>query len=406
MIRIRLQTILGLFVVAVGLVLTFVLGLFAYVKTTTKPLHPEAENLSWVSASAPAPRWAAAVEQGRQISRGALLEQNLPALSVAVGAGGEVVWAEALGWADIEEQARVTPHTRFRIGSASTMFTAAAAGLLIEKDRLKLDEKIQTYVPSYPEKQWPVTLRQLMAHEAGVRSDAGDEEDVRSRCERTTDGLARFAAAPLLFEPGTRFHYSTYGWMLVSAAIENAAGEPFSAYMRKQIFEPLGMADTKLDSATDVSTDTAASYFPRFAADTRYGPQEPDTLDYSCFSGATAFLSTPSDMVRFGMALDSGTLLQPATVQLLEASQRLPSGDATGYGLGFDRETVTLAGAPRDLVVHDGEIRGGMVASFITFPERGVVVAVAANTSYADTAAVALRLADVFAQPVSTPVRK
>ena len=84
-------------------------------------------------------------------------------------------------------------------------------------------------------------------------------------------------------------------------------------------------------------------FFPRYAADPRYGPDVMRPVDYSCYAGASAFLSTPSDLVRFGIALKNGKLLQPATVKLLQTSQRLPSGEETGYGLGWDLETVSLS---------------------------------------------------------------
>jgi CubicO group peptidase (beta-lactamase class C family) len=236
-------------------------------------------------------------------------------------------------------------------------------------------------MPEFPEKQWPVTLRQLMGHLAGVRTDAGDEEPLTVRCERTVEGLQRFAQRSLLFEPGTQYRYSSYGWILVSAAVEAAADEPFFTFMRKQAFEPLGMDDTSADA--EPVPDRAIYYFPRFAADPRYGPQEPTEVDYSCFAGSSAFLSTPSDLVRFGMAINSGKLLQPATVQLLQTPQRLASGQETGYGLGWDLETVALAGEQTRLVGHDGELRDGMVASFMTFREHGIVVAVTTNISFA-----------------------
>ena len=112
----------------------------------------------------------------------------------------------------------------------------------------------------------------------------------------------------------------------MSAAVEAAADEPFLTFMRKQVFEPLGMDDTRADSATEPIPNRATSYFPRFAADPRYGLDLMRDVDYSCYAGASAFLSTPSDLVRFGMAINGGKLLQPATVQLLQTSQRLPSG--------------------------------------------------------------------------------
>ena len=114
-------------------------------------------------------------------------------------------------------------------------------------------------------------------------------------------------------------------------------------------------------------------------------------IDYSCYAGAGVFLSTPSDLVRFAMAMNSGKLLQPATVELLQTSQRLASGQETGYGLGWDLKTVTLAGKQTRVVGHDGDSLGGMVASFMTFPEYGIVVAVTSNISYADTFSLAVK---------------
>lgn len=383
-------------VLAAGGLLFFVLGLFLYVNATTTPLHPNAQEVPSRPGAAPAPEWAAAVERARPLVRAAVAEQNLPGLSVAVGAGDALVWAEGFGWADLDTRVPVEPDTRFRIGTASKMLTAVSVGLLVEQGRMALDAPIQAYVPAYPAKPWPVTLRQLMAHTAGLRRDAGDEEPIHVRCERPADALPRFAEAPLLFEPGTQYRYSSYGWILVSAAVEAAAGESFGTFMRRQVFDPLGMADTRADAVVGTSAGQATYYFPRFAADPRYGPQDPDREDFSCFAGASAFVSTPSDLVRFGLAVLGGRLLQPATVQLLQASQVLPSGQPTGYGLGWDLEQVDLAGAPATTIGYDGALRDGTVVSFVSLPDRGLVVAVTANTSFAETQPVALRIAEAF----------
>lgn len=394
----RIQKWLMLIALAAGLLPAAILGMWWYASATATPLHPDPRDVPSVTKSTPAQGWADAVEQGRQVVRAGLIEQNLPGLSVAVGAAGEIVWAEGFGWADLENRVPVSPGTRFRIGTASTALTSAAVGLLLQKDRLKLDEKIQTYVPEFPEKQWPVTMRHLMGHTAGIRNDGGDEGPLLSKhCERPVEGLEPFAERELLFAPGTRYRYSSYGWILVSAAVEAAAGEPFLTFMRRQIFEPLGMDDTKPDSADEAVPNRATFYFPKFAADPHYGLHLTRRLDYSCYAGASAFLSTPSDLVRFGMAITGGKLLQPATVQQLQAPQRLVSGEETGYGLGWDLETVELAGAQTRWVGHDGTTMGGMVASFITFPEQGIVVAVMSNIAYADVESLAVKVAQAFA---------
>jgi serine beta-lactamase-like protein LACTB, mitochondrial len=393
----RGETWVAIAVAGVGLAIAALLGLFAYVSATATPLHPDAEKVPSVARSAPPPKWADAVQQARQIARTGLVEQNLPGLSVAVGIGDDVVWAEGFGWANLENRVPVTPEMRFRIGTASTALTSAAVGVLLEQGKLKLDDVIQLYVPAFPGKQWPVTLRQLMGHVAGVRNDGGDEGPLYSqRCARPVDALPAFADRALLFEPGTQYRYSSYGWILMSAAVEAAAGEPFLPFMQKRIFEPVGMDGTSADSLEPMP-DRASFYFPRFAADPRYGPDPIRDVDYSCYAGASVFLSTPSDLVRFAMAIDGGKLLQPATVQILQASQRLPTGEETGYGLGWDLETATLAGKQTRSVGHDGDSLGGMLASFMTFPDRGLTVSVTSNTSYADTHGLAVKIAEAFA---------
>jgi CubicO group peptidase (beta-lactamase class C family) len=424
----------------VGLVAVIV-GLPMYMLATAAPLHPQPQTAPSVTQSDPSPRWSEAVERARQIMRAALAEQNLPGLSVAVGAGGDIVWAEGFGWADVETRAPVTPDTRFRIGTASTVLTSAAVGVLVEQGRLKLDDEIQADVPQFPRKPWPVTLRQLMGHVAGVTTDSPDERPlVYQRCERPVDAVRHFAEGELLFDPGTQYRYSKYGWILVSAAVEAASDQPFLMFMREQIFQPLGMDDTGAESATEENpervgepaedwpplnlirdmileplgiggrkarsaTDPATVYIPGFGADPvfRYGLHVMRPRNLSCYAGSMAFFSTPSDLVRFGLAINSGRLLQPATVELLQTSQRVASGQETGYGLGWNLETVTLAGEPTQTVGHDGELLGRMVVSLMTFREGGIVVAVMSNISYADTSALALKVAEAFEKQATRP---
>jgi serine beta-lactamase-like protein LACTB, mitochondrial len=366
--------------------------------SATPPLHSNAQDVPSVTHSPPVPKWAAAIEQGRQIARAGVTEQNLPGLSVAVAVGGDIVWAEGFGWADLENRVSVAPDTRFRIGTASIALTSAAVGLLLEEGQLNLDDEIQKHVPEFSRKQWPVTLRQLMGHVAGVRTDGGDEGPLFSQhCERPVDALQYFGEDALRFEPGTEYRFSSYGWILVSAAVATASKEPFLTFMQKEIFEPLGMDRTMADSATEPIPGRATPYFPRFAADPRYGPDPMREVDYSCYAGASVFVSTPSDLVRFALAVNSGKLLQPVTVQLFQTSQRTGAGQETGYGLGWDLETVTLAGRQIRTVGHEGELLGGTLASLLTFPDHAIVVAVTTNISYADTFALGVRIAEAFA---------
>jgi len=396
-----------LIVLGIAVVPLFIMGLWAFMTLTAVPIHPNADGVSSVTQAEPPQALGESVIRARQLVRAHLTERNVPGMSVAVGLHGDLVWAEGFGWADLENRVPVEPDTRFRIGTASVALTSAAIGVLLDGGRLELDDELQVYVPEFPRKQWPVTLRQLMAHTAGIRTDGGDEGPLLSaRCDRPVEALELFDKHPLLFEPGSRYQYSSYGWILLSAAVEAVAGEPFLTFMRRRIFDPLGMDDTRTDFADAVTAGQTTYYFPRFAADPRYGYHLMRELEYSCYAGASAFLSTPSDLVRFGLAVSSGTLLTPATVELLQTPQRLANGEETGYGLGWDIETATLAGKQVRVAGHDGDSLGGMVASLLTFREQGIVVAVTSNISYAETFSLATRIADVFAERASAPARK
>jgi CubicO group peptidase (beta-lactamase class C family) len=382
---------------AAGVLFAGALGVYSFLRAVSTPLHPNQTEVPSVAGAPVPPTWASAVERGRQEARAGLIEQNLPGLSVAVGLGDELVWAEGFGWADLEKRVPVTPRMRFRIGHVSKALTSAAVGVLLDKDRMRLADEIQTYVPAFPRKEWPITLRQLMGHVAGLRHYETDADYMpSSHCERASEGLQNFADDPLLFEPETQYRYSTYGWILVSAAIEAEAGEPFFTFMRRQVFEPLGMADTTVDSPNEPIPNLVTFYYPRFSGDPSTGSGLARHADYSCFAGAGAFLSTPSDLVRFGLALGTRRLVKRHTVAELQMPQLLASGQETQYGLGWMLHTVPLAGETTREVGHASLTLLGGSTSFLTFPERGLVVAVTSNVSRAGTRSIALRIAEAF----------
>jgi serine beta-lactamase-like protein LACTB, mitochondrial len=390
----------ALTLIGVGVFVLFLagLGIYTFVMAVSTNLHPNPKDVPSVALAAPSPKWTAAVDRGRRLARAGLVQQNLPGLSVAVGEGGDIVWAEGFGWADMEKRVPVAPGMRFRIGHASKSLTSAAVGVLLEKGQLHLEDEIQTYVPEFPRKQWPVTLRQLMGHVAGVRHYESEEDSMpTAHCDRAIDGLKRFADDPLRFEPDTQYGYSTFGWVLVSAAVEAAAKEPLATFMTAQIFKPLGMSATTFESSTEPMADRVTFYQRRFTGDAGEGVVPATAVDYSCFAGAGAILSTPSDLVRFGMAINGGTLLQPGTVQKLQTPQVLTSGKETEYGLGWMVEEVTLAGEPTRMVHHASRSLKGGTTSFMTFPARGMVVAVTANIANAITRDIALAIAQAFA---------
>src|SRR5919107_1308950 len=128
----------ALTLIGVGLFLVFLAGLaiYSFVMAVSTKLHQNPKDVPSVALLTPSPKWAAAVEQGRQLARAGLVGQNLPGLSVAGGVGGEIVWAEGFGWADIEKRVPVAPGLRFRNGHPSKAITSAAVGVLLEQGKL------------------------------------------------------------------------------------------------------------------------------------------------------------------------------------------------------------------------------------------------------------------------------
>ena len=387
--EVALAVLFAVAIIAAGSVALYI------VSTQSEPLYPDPAAVPSASAGAPAGRHAKAVADAQRVTRAVMVEWNFPGLSVAVAKDGERVWAEGFGFANDARSSLVTPRTRFRTGSVSKTLTAAGAALLYDRKRVDLDAPVQTYVPAYPKKQWTVTTRQLLGDIGGVHrlrgdgQDGGNDQAPRGICRTVDEALKTFAYEPLAFEPGTKYRFSTSGWILLSAVVEGAAGEPFATFMSREVFTPLGMERTTLEGADD-DPDTAEF-------DSKRTDQEgPLASDYSCAAGAGAFLSTPSDLVRLGSTMLKPGLLKPDTIALFQTPLTLKSGASTGFALGWKVDTIPVAGAQVQTVRHRASLIGGAV-SFYLFPDRGLVIAVMSHVpNTVGLEEVALKIAEVF----------
>src|SRR4051812_24334150 len=138
-----------------------------------------------------------------------------PAITVAVAVDGKIVYSKAVGMADLENNVKATPETLIRTGSIAKPISAAAALTLVDAGKLDLDAPVQKYCPAFPQKQWTITTRQVLGHLSGIRHYRGDDFASTKHYASMTDSLAMFANDPLLFEPGTKYQYSTYGYTLL-----------------------------------------------------------------------------------------------------------------------------------------------------------------------------------------------
>ncbi len=329
-----------------------------------------------------------AIEEARAIVREVMAESGIPGISVAVGFHGSVVWSEGFGLADLEHSVPVTTLTKFRIGSVSKPITAAALGLLIEAEKLDLDAPVQDYVPDFPEKRWPVTVRQVAGHISGIRHYRGNENGSSRRYSSVSEGLDIFESDALLFEPGTQYSYSSYGFNLLSAVVEGASGQGFLSLMRDSVFEPLEMRYS-LAGYTDSIINHRTGFYERNGERTVLNAPYVDN-SYKWAGGG--FLSTPEDLIRFGSAHLEAGFLEAKTLETLFTSQRLSDGETTGYGVGW-----TIREDEQDIVGHGGGSVGG-TSSLIVNRDTGLVVAAVGNLSGGPIAGMARRIVVVFSR--------
>jgi CubicO group peptidase (beta-lactamase class C family) len=285
-----------------------------------------------------------------QVRRGALAEkldriekaissemsrQNIPGLSVAIATDGALRWSNGYGLADLENFVPAKASTVYRLGSISKPITAVAVMQLAERGKLDLDAPVQKYCPAFPQKQWPVTSRQLLGHLAGVRHYNSDAEFGSTRHYQTlVEGLSMFKDDPLLHQPGTKYSYTTHGYAVLGCVVEGASGMTFKDYVNENIFKPAGMDRIRVDDVFEIIPNRAQGY-----AQTQSGLLRNSALaDTSYKIPGGGFCSTVEDLVKFALAVQSGKLVQPQTLEQMWTKQKTADGKETSYGLGFGIE--------------------------------------------------------------------
>lgn len=256
---------------------------------------------------------------------------SVPGLSVAVVRGGTLVWSSGHGMADLENFVPAKPITVYRLASVSKPITAVAVMQLAERGSLDLDAPIQRYVPEYPRKPWPLTPRQLLCHQAGIRNWTENEFVSTRRYANLSESIQMFRDDPLVHEPGMATTYSSLGYTLLGRAIETASGSAFVDYLRANVFEPAGMDWTRIDDSQAIIPNRARGY--RLAeGGALFNSPLSDTSNRIPGGG---LVGTAEDVARFATALMGGSLVKPETRKLMWTPQKTRDRRATGFGLGF-----------------------------------------------------------------------
>jgi CubicO group peptidase (beta-lactamase class C family) len=247
--------------------------------------------------------------------------------------GDSILVCRAWGDASRERHVPNRPDTKFNLGSINKIFTKLAIGQLVEQGKIKLDDTIDRYLADYPrEAASRVTVRQLLEHRSGIGNIFGDAYDRadRSKLRRVSDWIPLFRDQPLAFEPGTKQQYSNGGYVLLGAIIEKVSGEDYYGYMRRHVYEPLGMKDTDHYASDQGMANLAAGYTKEDGAAAWHDNGSTRPMRGSPAGGG---YSTLDDLLRFTRALRASRLLTPATLR--DGFSELGANDRGEAGLGI-----------------------------------------------------------------------
>lgn len=365
---------------------------------------PPAENRT--SVTAPTAQPAAATASAA--IRAAMERDNIPALSVAVMDDGALVWSEAFGVANLENNVAATRDTRFRLGSVSKMFAADLAARMAEQGLVDLDADIRRYLPAFPDKGAPITLRRLLAHTAGVRhykdsdfdgAQPGGGIDTRLYPDAASI-LAIFADDPLISAPGAEYHYSTFGYSLVGLVLETAGDKSFARLLDEHILAPAGIDDILPDDLFAIIRDRAGFYdaasdYKAILDLSQYSPivrAAPLNSAYKVAGGG--LIGDAEAVAAFGDLHRKPGFFSEKTFAALFTRQTLTGGAEIPVGLGWRIEQDARG---RRIFHHSGSQQGAR-AHLLIYPDDGVVVAFLTNMGGLpeDSRALATKIAEPF----------
>jgi len=259
-----------------------------------------------------------------------------PGVSLAIVLDGRIRFANGYGLADLENSVPATAETVYRLASVSKPITATAVMQLVEKGLLSLDAPIGRYLPAFPEKQWPVTVRQLLGHLGGIRHYRGNEIASTRHYSDVMESLDIFKDDPLEHEPGTKFQYTTYGFNLLGAMVQVASAERFADYLHHHIFDPAGMDRVREDDVYAIIPHRAQGYYKRSGGQL----QNSGLADTSNKVPGGGLCSTVYDLARFASATLDARLVTRASLDQMFTAQRTRDGKSTSYGFGWGLRTA------------------------------------------------------------------
>ena len=284
----------------------------------------------------------------------------------------------------------------YRMASITKTFTAFAILQLVEAGKIDLNAEIQTYVPYFPRKKWPITIRQLLGHLGGIPHYVDRDKELHNKTHKNTrEAIAIFQDYDLVAEPGTKYHYSSYGYNLLGAAIEMASGQTYGEFIKQHIFDPLGMSDSRMDDPTAPIPNRVKGY--RFANGKII---RSEFVDMSSRFAAGGTRSTINDLLTYAQGIMQGKLLEPQTWRKMLVPMATKDGILTGRGMSWNIR-------PRrgHYQISHGGSQAETKIYLLIFPLENFAVAIASNLETFDREFYAYKLAEfVLKEDLDTPV--
>lgn len=294
-----------------------------------------------------------------------------PGVAVLVARDGKIFFQGGYGLADVEKKTPITPETKFRIGSVTKQFTAAAILRLAEEGKLAVSDSLAKFFPDFPNAK-AITLRHLLTHTSGLHSYTDKPDFYASVTEPTTPAalIASFQNDPPDFAPGANFRYCNSGYFLLGEIVAKVSGQPFADYLRTTFFEPLGMKDTGIFVNATPPPGMALGYAVEKGKATR-------ALDWdmSRAGGAGALYSTVGDLFRWTEALHGGRVINAESLKAMTTPNPLPPGsDGMSYGFGLAMSEVDRLPA----ISHSGGLQGWS-SDLMWLPQQRVALVALGN---------------------------
>jgi len=313
-----------------------------------------------------------------------------PGAAVIVVKDGKTLLRKGYGMADMELGVKVEPDMVFRLGSITKQFTAAAILILAEQGKLSLSDELTKFFPEYPTKGQKITVEHLLTHTSGIKSYTSLPTwlPLWRKDMTVAELIDLFRNEPMDFAPGEQWAYNNSGYILLGAIIEKLSGQTYEQFVRKHIFEPLGMKHSFYGSARRLIPRRVPGYTKNREGAIENAEYISMTQPYA----AGSLLSNIDDLALWDAALYGDGLLKKASVERAFTPFVLKDGTSTGYGLGWAKWDYE----GRPVVEHGGGIHG-FSTSAIRMPEDRVFVAILTNRDFQTSDEVALRVAALAA---------